>query len=149
MPFKNKEIRIPGSLLKLGIGPSEIEKLKKIGKTKVVSRGDCLLSVGSMPDTVCVLLKGSADIFAQDSGGELISVRAVDGGEILGLTESMANVPCDAPVYAVTECKIIVLTQANFIEFLKGEPEICLEIASVIATRMREGIRRALTSEVD
>jgi len=149
MPSKNKKIRMTGNLFKFGIGSSQIEKLKKIGKTKLLPRGECLLSVGSVPDTVCVLLQGTADILAQDSRGDLFSVRTVGAGEILGLTESIANLPCDTPAYAVTECKVILIAQDNFIEFLKAEPAICIKFASAIATRLLEGIGRAAISESD
>lgn len=149
MPFKDKEIRMPGSALNFGIGSNQIEKLKKIGTTRLLPRGECLLSICSMPDIVCILLQGTAGTPREDGSVDLFSVRSAGTGEILGLMESVANLPCDAPVYAVTECKVILVSQDNFIEFLKAEPDICIELASAIAIRLLDGIRGAAMSEWD
>ena len=149
MPFKNKEIRMPENHLKFGIGPKEIEKLKKLGRMNLLPKGECLLLIGSVPDTICVLLEGTADILAQNNSGELFSVRSIGAGEILGLTESITNCPCDNQVCALTECTMILVARDNFIEFLKAEPGICIEFASAIATGVLERIRRAAMSESD
>jgi CRP-like cAMP-binding protein len=149
MPFKKKEIRMPGNLLKFDIGSKEIETLKKLGKMKVLPKGECLLLIGSVPDTVCVLLEGTADMLAQDSSGDLFSVRPVGTGELVGLTEFIANLPCDSQIHAVTECTVTRVTQGDLIEFLKAEPDICLEIASAIARTLHESIRGSAMYESD
>ncbi len=137
MPSKNKEIRLPGSLLKFGIGLSQTEKLKKIGRIRLLPKGKALLSIGSH-DRVFILTEGSAEIFAKDADGDLYPDRSVSIGEVLGLTESIANTPSDTYVYGVTDCKFTLVPRDEFIEFLRQEPDTCLEFALTIARRLLE-----------
>jgi CRP-like cAMP-binding protein len=133
MPSKNQEIPRPERTLKFGIGSERIEKLKKIGKTKLLPKGECLLSAGSVPDSVYILIGGLAEIVAKDADGLLLSVRSVSLGAVLGLTELMANFRCDTQVCAVTDCTFSVIAQYDLMAFLRQDPDMSLELAFAIA----------------
>src|SRR5262249_31380382 len=151
MPREEKHIRLSQSgstrssaCFKLKLSETQILKLGNIGFRETLISGRQLVSIESRTNSVFILNEGSAEILVPDINSNLQAVRQVASGEMLGLTESLAGAERDFCVRSISECVFTEISREELVKFLQQEPDMCFELASMMAAAFIECLHAAI-----
>jgi len=139
MPLEEKQMRLTkpghalGGFLELALNRDQLLMLQKLGRKRHSRRGEQILSIGSVVDSVFILNAGTAEILAPGSDGERQMIRTVAPGEILGLTEALAGTASDFAISSANESVFTEIPREEFITFLRKDPDMCFDLVSMMA----------------
>ncbi|HSL74769.1 MAG TPA: cyclic nucleotide-binding domain-containing protein [Ilumatobacteraceae bacterium] len=97
---------------------------------RTVGPGDLLIAQGSPGGALLVLVSGTVAVERDGAG----LARIDTPGSILGEMSTVLERPASASVRAVTE--VTVLEAADGASFLHGHPDVLMEVARTLATRL-------------
>jgi CRP-like cAMP-binding protein len=95
-------------------------------------QGDAIFNAGDAGELAYVVKEGEVDILV---AGNVIE-RVLPGG-IFGEMALIDNKPRSASVIAVTDCKLVPLTESRFTLLVQQTPYFALEVMKVMADRLR------------
>ena len=108
------------------------------GDSRVFAAGETVFDEGSIPGSVLIFREGAADLITLEEHGGLQSMRAVEPGEILGLTESIARAPFKFRLRTVTDCRIESFEMGEFIQLLKERDDLLFNLLQRLASGLQD-----------
>ncbi len=117
--------------------PNSIADLLEIGRTTKVPSGHILFHKGDEPDRFFVLVKGSAKASAPSHDGRDLVLRLLSSGDVFGEIAVLDGGARTADVTTTEPCEVLIFERKRFNRFLLDHPEVAVELAGVLARRLR------------
>lgn len=132
---------ILASRLVSGISEPDKQRLSTIMRSRHYNQGQTIFARDVVPAEVMVLTKGSAELKRGDMAGD---TRMVAEGEVLGLTETLAEAKYCDTLTATTDCETKVIGRDDLIWYLRKTPEACYRSLEAVAENLHQARERAL-----
>jgi CRP/FNR family transcriptional regulator, cyclic AMP receptor protein len=107
-------------------------------KSRHLSVGDALFAAGDSGDGCYRLERGLLKVVITSPRGEERILAFLGAGEIAGELSIIDRQPRSASVIAVKDCKLSFISQKNFEECTKQDPDTYRYLVNVLASRLRE-----------
>jgi CRP-like cAMP-binding protein len=120
-----------------GVAPAALERLGSHIKRRTVARGTTLFSKGDPGSGLLGVLAGSVKISVPSADGRDIVLNIIHEGEIFGEIALLDGHPRTADATTITDCELIVIERRDFIPFLRSEPDLAMQIMTVLCSRLR------------
>lgn len=108
----------------------------KVSKRKL-SKDEILFYKGDVGDSLFIILTGRVKVVTQDGDGNEIALNNVGAGEIIGEMALLDHEPRSAGVVALEETSTLELGREEFMEVLKGHPDLALSVIRNLSKRLR------------
>ena len=120
-----------------GLGDKELDLLLQATTTKRLAAKEVLFRKGDPGNQLYAVLKGRLKILAAGADGKEV-VFGIDGpGQVIGEIALLDSNPRSATVVAMEECELLTLHRRDLIPFLEKHPKVTIELAGVLAARLR------------
>lgn len=141
--MKDREIinLIEETFLFKGIPRDQIEKLSRIVVDKIFKRGETVFSEGDEAKGFYLTISGRVKIFKLSSEGKEQILHLIGPGEPFGEVPMFAGESFPANAEAIVESRILFFPRASFVELIKGEPYLAMNMLSVLSRRLQEFTR--------
>jgi CRP-like cAMP-binding protein len=116
-----------GSLF-FGLSADDSNSLSRISTPLCCFKDTILVSRNHQP-AVYILKKGIAESVLINEIDKQLVKHSVACEEVIGINETLANLPFQATVKTLTACSYHLITARDFLEFLESQPKVCLRIA--------------------
>jgi CRP-like cAMP-binding protein len=123
-----------------GLTAKSLASLAKIKQTKKFREGEAFFSAGEMPCCVYLLSEGEARIVL-NMAQNMTANRPIEPNEIVGLTETIANLPYEMKAEAITPCLCECIRREDFIRFLHDEPEVCFRLVRMLGLNLQKAYK--------
>jgi CRP-like cAMP-binding protein len=124
-----------------GLDAAERQCLGAIMHKRNFECGDTIFSRNIIPTEILVLTRGTAELESGVANGK---TRVVRPGEVLGLTETLAEAKYYDTLIAITDCEANVISRGDLIGYLRRTPEACFRSLEVVAENLHEARERVL-----
>lgn len=124
--------------------------ISAVGHPRRAEAGDVLLREGGPPDSVLLLLEGRVKVTAATSRGPAAVLGFRGPGDVVGELGALTGEPRSATVTAVEPVAFLIAAASDMRRELLAHPQLAVDLAVLIATRLRDTDRRAaehLTSD--
>ena len=132
----------PAGTFAAGLTAGQRSDLLSRGVERRFDGGATLMNQGDRGDSVAVLLRGVAKIWALSADGHETLLGLRTRGDLLGEMAVTARVPRTARVVASTPVLACVLTDREFRLYLDRWPGAAIEVAATVARRLRTANER-------
>jgi len=109
---------------------------QKIRKRNL-SVDEILFHKGDVGDSLYIMLSGWVKIVTQDKDGNEIILNKVGAGEIIGEMALLDHERRSAGVVALEKTSTLELKREDFMEILKGQPDLALALIRNLSSRLR------------
>lgn len=123
-----------------GLTAKSCASLAKIKQTNKFHKDETFFSTGEMPCRVYVLREGEARIIL-NTAQNMTANRPIEPNEIIGLTETITNLPYEMKAEAVTSCLCECIRREDFIRFLHDEPEVCFRLFETLGLNLQKAYK--------
>jgi CRP-like cAMP-binding protein len=117
--------------------PAVIEHLGSYIKRRALPRGAAIFAKGDPGSGLMGVLAGSVKISVPSADGRDIVLNIIHEGEIFGEIALLDGHPRTADATAMTDCELMVIERRDFIPFLRGQPDLTMQIIETLCTRLR------------
>ncbi len=124
------------------LDPTTADRLLRIGENFAVSPADVILREGVRGSHVVLLRRALIKVTVNSAEGRdvLLAIRA--SGDMVGEMAALNAAPRSATVTACRTSHITVIAMAVFRDFLRSHPDVAVEIAAMVADRLRSADQR-------
>ncbi|MFI5836921.1 Crp/Fnr family transcriptional regulator [Micromonospora sp. NPDC051300] len=139
-----REARWPYGTFLQRLGPGARELVLDLGVRRQVAAGQILIHEGVRESHLVLLEAGLTKVTASlpDGRSALLSLRV--GGDLVGEMSALNDQPRSATVTTCGPTRYSVISRDRFTQFLKEHPESALELAAMVADRLRWSNRRRI-----
>ena len=118
---------------------NEIDRiqLEKKSNINIFEPGDTIIEQGDDSTTVYFLISGTVHVLDYSRSHRAITYASLNDGEMFGEMAAIDGFPRSAWVCAISTCKIISLPGNTFINILKNNADISLNILAKLSSRLR------------
>jgi CRP/FNR family cyclic AMP-dependent transcriptional regulator len=102
--------------------PGVVQALAAHGIVRNYAKNAIIITEGDPSDSLYVILSGRVKVYLSEDGGKEIILDVHGAGSYVG-EMAFDDQPRSASVMTLEPCKLSVVTQSRFREFLKQEPE--------------------------
>jgi len=124
------------------LDPASRAELRARGRLQRYRLGGVLLYEGQVDAPVVAVLEGHVRVSALASDGRELVLALRGPGAILGELAALERSRCSATVRAIEEVRAIVLSSAEFGEFLRARPDAAIALLRLVAHRLRDADRK-------
>lgn len=119
---------LPENLL---VALAEKVRVRKLDKDEI------LFYKGDEGDSLFVILEGRVKVVTNDEDGNEIALNKVSAGEVVGEMSLLDHEPRSAGVVALEKTSTMELKREDFMEILKGHPDLALSVIRSLSKRLR------------
>jgi CRP/FNR family transcriptional regulator, cyclic AMP receptor protein len=119
------------------IAPELLERLSSYATTRAIRRGDTLFSKGDPGNSLYAVCTGTVKISVPSAEGKDVVFNLVGEGEIFGEIALLDGRPRTADATAMTDCELMMIERRNFLDLVRGQPDIALKLMEVLCERLR------------
>lgn len=112
--------RLADVALFAGLPPARLETAMRRATLRDVKAGTVIIRQGDPADNFYVIGNGRVEVTQTDESGKSRVLRQMSGGEFFGEIGLLSRVPRTATVTALTDCTLIVLDGAAFLELVES-----------------------------
>src|SRR5262245_24134628 len=116
---------------------SSLTELSSLGVEAQLEQGTLLWKEGDPGDHVVLLLDGLVEITHETPEGEVVALRTLEAGSILGEIAALDGRPRSATVKACSPCRIVRVQAADFRGLLHRRPSMLEELFLTQVERVR------------
>ena len=117
------------------LSESQLDKIKRISTLKVYKKGEVIFNPGDAGDCFFVLRRGKVKIFKTSRGKEQI-IKIFNKPALFGEAASFTGKNFPAWAEAIEDSEVIVIPRQDFLQLMKEDPEIGMNLLSVMAQRL-------------
>jgi diguanylate cyclase (GGDEF)-like protein len=117
-------------------------ELMSLGPESQVEQGDVLWKEGDPGDHVILLLDGHVEISHETPEGEVVTLRTLEAGSVLGEIAALDGRPRSASVTACSPCRIVRVPARSFRTVLHRRPDLLEELYLTQVDRVRSLTRQ-------
>lgn len=117
-----------------------IENLKRLSgefQIRKFKKGDTVFYQSDHSTDLYIVLSGSVKASLINEDGDELTLAEFKKGDFFGEMSLIDGKPRSATITAIEDSVLAILTRARFIELLKKEPSIALELLSALVERLR------------
>ncbi len=120
--------------------------LERLKITKRFEKGASFYSAGDAPRRVYVMREGAGQILLESVSKDILFKRLIVPNEIFGLTETIVGEPYEMRAETITPCVCECIARADFVRYLRDEPQICFRLAEMLAANLQKNRRLFFSS---
>jgi len=124
-----------------GLPRAQIEKLARIVIEKTLKRGQTIFSEGDEASGLYVTLSGRVKVFKLSPDGKEQILHIIGQGEPFGEVPMFAGEYFPANAETIEETRILFFPRASFVELIRGEPSLAMNMLSILSKRLRQFAR--------
>jgi len=124
-----------------GLPRAQIEKLVSIVVDKTLKRGQTIFSEGDEASGLHVVLAGRVKVFKLSSEGKEQILHIIGPGEPFGEVPMFAGEYFPANAETIEESRILFFPRVAFVELIKREPSLAMNMLSILSKRLRQFAR--------
>jgi CRP-like cAMP-binding protein len=106
-------------------------------RKRILGKGEILFNKGDEGNSLFAILSGWVKIVTQDELGNDVILNQVGAGEIIGEMALLDHEPRSAGVVALEKTSTLELSREDFMEILKGQPDLALSVIRNLSARLR------------
>ena len=129
----NDRVKADASLV---LTPEELAEITKHAVARTFRPRTVLVSEGEKTDALYIIVEGKARAYVGDASGREVVLSIMGPGEYFGEIAFDAG-PRSASVITVDACKMLVVPQAEFAEFVKGNPAFAMSFIRKLIHQVR------------
>lgn len=103
-----------------------------------VPAGTLLFQSGDAGDAMYLIEAGRVRIFIRDEDDEDVTLAELAAGDFFGEMAIVDGKRRSANALAIEAARLAVLSRADFLQFVRGNPDVALEMVSAISDRLRQ-----------
>ena len=119
-----------------GLADRDLDLLSDLAQPIVVPAGQLIIEEGREGDTLYLVLDGELQVFTSRRGRE-VQLAVLGKGEVVGEMAVLQEAPRSASVRALTDSRLLVITQAAFLKMLIKNPEALRAVLRTVTARVR------------
>lgn len=123
-----------------GLPEEDKQRLSTIMRRRQYEKGHTIFAGDMIPAEVVIVTHGNAQLESNDPGAS----RVVVAGEVIGLTETLAEAKYRDKLTAITDCVTNVISRDDLIWYLRTTPEACYRSLEVVAENLHRARENAL-----
>jgi CRP-like cAMP-binding protein len=126
-----------------------LPRLTRVAQSAVTARfhaGETIVQQGEPGDAVYALTEGTAEVWLMDAPQGPALLRTMGPGHLFGETAVLYQGPRSATIRAKSDVTALRLPGQVFLELLRSDPGLAVEVAVILAQRLASD-RRTLTAE--
>lgn len=127
-------------------GEAARQRLDRLSTRREFQAGSIVFRQNADPASVWVLVSGQARLIRSNGPEDSGSSRKAVVNDICGITETLAGVPFQASLKAVTDCTFQNLSCEQLNEFLLSETELCTALLGALARNYYKGYLKLLSA---
>ena len=112
-------------------------KLRGLLSVRDVPAGTLLFKVGDVGDAMFLIEAGRVRIYIHDGDGDDVTLAELATGDFFGEMAIVDGKPRSAHAAVTEEARLAVLSRKDFLEFVRGNVDVALEMVSAISDRLR------------
>jgi len=120
-----------------GLPDDMLAVLAQKAQERKLSQGEILFQKGDTGDSLFVILSGWVKIVTQDIDNNEVILNKVGTGEIIGEMALLDYEPRSAGVVALEKTSALELSREDFMEIMKGQPDLALSLIRNLSSRLR------------
>lgn len=114
-----------------GLPPGRIETAMRHATLRDVKAGTTIIRQGDPADFFYVIGNGRVEVTQTDANGTSRVLRQMSGGEFFGEIGLLSRVPRTATVVALSDCTLVALEGAAFLELVESGPGLTYKLLDV------------------
>ncbi len=118
------------------------QRLASISRPVSAPKGQIVFQRGDNMRGIYIVESGRVALIAGEAPHALR--RICERGSVLGLPATMRNKPYSLTAQSLTEAELSFVEREDFVNFLKNEPTLCMEIVQVLAEEVGSLRRSAI-----
>jgi CRP-like cAMP-binding protein len=118
--------------------PSELDGVLALAVERKFSNGQVIFQKGEEGTSLMLVLQGRVRITVSSEEGKEIILNTIEPGEIFGEIALIDGKPRSADAMALGPCSLLAIQRGDFIPFLKQNPEIAVQLLTVLCKKLRE-----------
>ena len=111
--------------------------LRDLMTVREVPSGTLLFKLGDPGDSMYLIEGGQVRIYVHDDNGENLTLAELGDGDFFGEMAIIDGKPRSANAAVIEEACLTVLSRDDFLGFVRGNPDVALEMVSAISERLR------------
>ncbi len=119
------------------VSESDLQALVGAMTPQAIETGTTLFNKGDQGDAMYIILSGKVHIFTLNANGDPITLAHYGPGHVFGDFTLLDEQPRSASAVTEEACDLLVLTRAQFQEFLPQHPAIGLAMIRHLTDRLR------------
>ena len=121
--------------------PRANQAIARIKQKKHFQKGESFSASGKSARCFYILQKGQAQLLPNENQTVNQPIRLIEQDEIIGLTETIADIPFEVKVKTITPCVFEIIEREDFIRFLYDEPEVCFRLLRTLSLNYQKFYR--------
>jgi CRP-like cAMP-binding protein len=121
-----------------GLPREQLEGLSRIAVNSIFRRGDTIFSEGDDADGFYILRTGRVKIFKLSFEGKEQILHIIGLGEPFGEAPVFSGGTFPAHAEALEESRVIFFSKRAFIELIKKDPSIALNMLAILSRRLKQ-----------
>ena len=114
-----------------------LERLSTYAITRAVDRGMTIFNKGDAGHSLFAVCSGTVRIGVPSADGRDAVFNLVREGEVFGEIALLDGRPRTADATAMTDCELMVIERRDFVDLMRGQPDIPLKLIEVLCARLR------------
>lgn len=123
--------RLADVALFAGLPPGRLETAMRRATLRDVKAGTTIIRQGDPADFFYVIGNGRVEVSQTDASGTIRVLRQMSGGEFFGEIGLLSRVPRTATVVALSDCTLVALEGAAFLELVESGPGLTYKLLDV------------------
>jgi len=119
------------------LSEGELDGLLRATSAKRLSAGEILFRKGDPGRQLYGVVQGHLRIFAVGPDGKEMVFHIADPGDVIGEIALLDSNPRSANVVALEDVELLCLDRRDFLPFLDRHPRVAVELAGLLAARVR------------
>ncbi len=118
--------------------------LNAIRQNAIFPRGAFLFVEGESPRGVFVLCSGQARLTATSPDGQTVTLAVAERGEVLGLSNLLANSPYVMSAETLVPCHVSFIPRLQFLQFMRAHTDVALRVAKHLSMELNRAWEQTL-----
>ncbi|HEY0077027.1 MAG TPA: DUF1003 domain-containing protein [Pyrinomonadaceae bacterium] len=111
--------------------------LMNLLEMRVAPSGGVLFRAGDAGDALYLIEGGRVRIHLRDAGGDDVTLAELAEGDFFGEMAIINGKPRSADATVIEEARLAVLSRDDFLDFVRGNPDVALKMLNAVAERLR------------
>lgn len=112
--------------------PETLRAFNSINSVSVYPKDAVLFVEGQSPRGIFVLCEGRVKLMIGADKGKKLLLRIAEAGEVLGLAETISNVPYEVTAETLMPSQVDFVYREDFLSFLREHAEACFRVVELM-----------------
>jgi CRP-like cAMP-binding protein len=118
------------------LDPPQLESLCDVTRIRHLGAKDELCHKGDPGTEVYVIVSGKLKVGHTSADGTDVVFNLMDSGEVVGEVAFLTGGKRTGTVSALEPTELLVLDRRDFLDFLRGQPEVAIDMMALLAERL-------------